>query len=88
MEELLEVVFSVWSMLRTYNKGQLPMGLDTKTYWLTVSRNVTFTWLAVSQYPCGGGVEYLHRDPASRRRRQKGKSQIWDSKIGSQVPRD
>jgi hypothetical protein len=21
--------------------------------------------------PCGGGVEYLHRDPASRRRRQK-----------------
>jgi hypothetical protein len=27
-------------------------------------------------YPCGGGVEYLHRDPASRRRRRKGKSQI------------
>jgi hypothetical protein len=26
--------------------------------------------------PCGGGVEYLHRDPASRRRRRKGKSQI------------
>jgi hypothetical protein len=25
--------------------------------------------------PCGGGVEYLHRDPASRRRRRKGKSQ-------------
>jgi hypothetical protein len=25
---------------------------------------------------CGGGVEYLHRDPASRRRRRKGKSQI------------
>jgi hypothetical protein len=38
--------------------------------------------------PCGGGVEYLHRDPASRRRRRKGKSQIWDSKIRSQVPRD
>jgi hypothetical protein len=41
-----------------------------------------------SWYPCGGGVEYLHRDPASRRRRRKGKSQIWDSKIWSQVPRD
>jgi hypothetical protein len=27
-------------------------------------------------HPCGGGVEYLHRDPASRRRRRKGKSQI------------
>jgi hypothetical protein len=26
--------------------------------------------------PCGGGVEYLHRDPASRKRRRKGKSQI------------
>jgi hypothetical protein len=27
-------------------------------------------------YPCGGGVEYLHRDPASRSRRRKGKSRI------------
>jgi hypothetical protein len=26
--------------------------------------------------PRGSGVEYLHRDPASRRRRRKGKSQI------------
>jgi hypothetical protein len=25
---------------------------------------------------CGCGVEYLYRDPASRRRRQNGKSQI------------
>jgi hypothetical protein len=40
-----------------------------------------------SQHPCGGGVEYLHRDPASRRRRRKGKSQICDSKIRSQVPK-
>jgi hypothetical protein len=39
-------------------------------------------------YPCGGGFEYLHRDPASRRGRRKGKSQIWDSKIWSRVPRD
>jgi hypothetical protein len=38
--------------------------------------------------PCGCGVEYLHRDPESRRRRRKGKSQIWDSKIQPQVPRD
>jgi hypothetical protein len=38
--------------------------------------------------PCGGGVEYLHRDPTSRRRQRKGKSEIWDSKIQSQVPRD
>jgi hypothetical protein len=26
--------------------------------------------------PCGGGIEYIHRDPASRRTRRKGKSQI------------
>jgi hypothetical protein len=37
--------------------------------------------------PGGGGVEYLHRDPASRRSDEKG-SQIWDSKIWSRVPRD
>jgi hypothetical protein len=37
---------------------------------------------------CGGGVEYLHRDPASRRRRWKGKSRIWDSKIWPRVLRD
>jgi hypothetical protein len=40
-----------------------------------------------SASPCGGGVEYLHRDPASRRRRRNGKSQMWDSKIWSRVPR-
>jgi hypothetical protein len=39
-------------------------------------------------HPCAGGFEYLNRDPASRRRRRKGKSQIWDSKMWSRVPRD
>jgi hypothetical protein len=43
---------------------------------------------ATQANPCGGGVEYLHRDPASRKRRRNGKSQIWDSKIWSWVPRD
>jgi hypothetical protein len=46
------------------------------------------TGIPKKAYLCGGGVEYLHRDPASRRRRRKGKSQIWDSKIWSRVPRD
>jgi hypothetical protein len=36
----------------------------------------------------GGLAEYLHRDPASRRRQRKGKSRIWDSKIWSRVPRN
>jgi hypothetical protein len=34
------------------------------------------------------GVTNLHRDPASRRRQRKGKSQTWDSKIWSWVSRD
>jgi hypothetical protein len=37
---------------------------------------------------CGGGVEYLHRSPAKRRRRRKGKHQISDSEIWSRVLRD
>jgi hypothetical protein len=35
--------------------------------------------------PCGGGVEYHYRDPESCRRRRKGKSRIWDSKIWPRV---
>jgi hypothetical protein len=42
-----------------------------------------------SQNPiCGGGFEYLHSRPASRRRRRIGKSRIWESKIWSRVSRD
>jgi hypothetical protein len=41
-----------------------------------------------SHNPCGGEVEYLYRDPDSRRRRRKWKSQIWESKIWSRVSRD
>jgi hypothetical protein len=61
------------------------MGLDTKTYWLTDRQSqCDFDFdLKLVVNPCGGGVEYLHRDPASRRRQRKGKSQIWDSKIWS-----
>jgi hypothetical protein len=58
------------------------------TDWLTVSRNVTLTLALAVSNPCGGGVEYFHRDPVSRRRWRKVKSQIWDSKIWSRVPRD
>jgi hypothetical protein len=41
-----------------------------------------------SSSPCGGGVEYLHRNPASRRRRRKGKPRIWDSKMWSRLPQN
>jgi hypothetical protein len=33
-------------------------------------------------------VEYLHRNPASRTKRRKGKSRILDRKMWSRVPRD
>jgi hypothetical protein len=48
------------------------------------------SWIQLIQswLPCGGGVEYLHRSPASCRRQRKGKSRIWDSKIWSWVSRD
>jgi hypothetical protein len=59
---------------------------DRQTDWPSVAM-----WLRLRQItsdPCGGGVEYFHRDPASRRRRRKGKSQNWDSKIWLRHPRD
>jgi hypothetical protein len=46
-----------------------------------------YSW-GMNSYPCGGGVEYFHRDPASRRRRRKWRSQIWDIKVWSGVPRE
>jgi hypothetical protein len=55
---------------------------------ISAAHFISFSHQSVSVNPCGGEVEYLHRDPASRRRRRKGKSQIWYSKIRSQVPRD
>jgi hypothetical protein len=55
----------------------------------TVGRNINLTLtLTTTRHPCGGGFEFPHRDPASRRRRRKEKSQIWKSKIWSRIPRD
>jgi hypothetical protein len=35
-------------------------------------------------FPCGGGIEYLHRSPASRKRRRKGNPVPGD--LGNPVP--
>jgi hypothetical protein len=32
--------------------------------------------------PCGGAVEYIHRDPASRRRRERGSLKSETVKFG------
>jgi hypothetical protein len=51
----------------------------------TNAENWISQWVIIT---CGGWVEYFHRSPSSRRRRGKGKSRIWDSKIWSRVPRE
>jgi hypothetical protein len=38
--------------------------------------------LAAHLFPCGGGVKYLHRSPASRRRRPKGSLEFESVKYG------
>jgi hypothetical protein len=70
--ELSRDLFSMWSALRndrTVFSVRGPCREDMREY---ENRNL----LRPQSSLCGGGVEYLHRDPASRRRRRKGKSQI------------
>jgi hypothetical protein len=38
-----------------------------------------------SVHPCGGGVRYLHRDPASRRRRQQSSLKYKTVKYGHEA---
>jgi hypothetical protein len=51
-----------------------------------ITRNrLTGVWVIL---PFWRGVEYLHRNPPSCRRRWKVKSRVWDNEIWSRVPRD
>jgi hypothetical protein len=52
------------------------------TYQLSSNDKVIFTAQGV---PCGGGIEYLHRSPASRKRRRKG-TQCPEVYLGHPVP--
>jgi hypothetical protein len=45
-------------------------------------------WMSISASCMEVGVGYLHRIPASSRRRRKGRSRIWDIKMWSRVLRD
>jgi hypothetical protein len=42
--------------------------------------SVTTLVESVSESPRGGGLEYLHCSPASRRRRRKGEASAWGYK--------
>jgi hypothetical protein len=47
-----------------------------------------WTFSVCERVSCGGGIQYFHRSPTSRRRRRKGQSRIWDSKIWLRISRD
>jgi hypothetical protein len=72
VEVLLEEVFSTWSALRLYHSTDRvgARHQDWRTDWPSVAM-WRWLWLELVSRPCGGGVEYFHRRPASRRRRQK-----------------
>jgi hypothetical protein len=83
-----EEVFSMWPApcpllgngpMNTHSDMWLVFSVRSDPGLYNESTRVT----VLESNPCGGGVEYLHHDPASRRRRWKGKSQMWDSKIRS-----
>jgi hypothetical protein len=58
-------------LVMTTKRGSTPRHTDL----LAISRNVTLTLtLTLTRIPRGGGLEYLHRSPASRKRRQTGKA--------------
>jgi hypothetical protein len=77
--------FYVWNKSGHQSKTLLishahPQISDNTVTCSTVLMQRSREWICVTRY--------LHRDPASRRRRRKGKSQIWDSKVWSRVPSD
>jgi hypothetical protein len=80
-----------WELKHGYRKNTTEQR-NCKTWWLPSRSRVNYkrSWFLHSGAAwtlCGGGVEYFHRLPASCRRRRKGKSRIWESKIWSRVPR-
>jgi hypothetical protein len=96
------VVFSMWSAPRNSTELRFLYGLRHATVQSCVfcewpmPRGYKIERSSVqnahprtrSFIPCGGGTEYFNHNPASRRRRQKGKSRMWESKIWSRVPWD
>jgi hypothetical protein len=75
---------------KVFNTSTLKCSTFSRIGLLLLGRtlqSIISSLLSSESYPCGSGVEYLHRDPASRTRRRKGKSRIRDSKIWPRVLR-
>jgi hypothetical protein len=53
--------------IKSYNKV---IGLERMDWMQDAQNRGPAAWFC--ENPCGGGVEYLHRDPASRKRRRNG----------------
>jgi hypothetical protein len=53
-----------------------PHTMDSVQYSVRVYVSIVCV-LYVFIFICGGGLEYLHRSPASRRRRRKGNLGVW-----------
>jgi DNA-binding Lrp family transcriptional regulator len=56
----------------TDTRATIEVLLEIMFYTWSVQRGYKEDKLSNNSYPCGGGVEYPHRSPASGRRRRKG----------------
>jgi hypothetical protein len=73
----------IFCVVRAVTIAMQRLGKQTLNNRATVCRGVH-----AEELPWRPSAECLHRDPASRKKRRNGKSQIWDSEILSRVPRD
>jgi hypothetical protein len=72
---LVAAVLKAFPIQCTYETQDETLGEDVfYTVWLLVIRDQADK--IRESIPCGGGVKYLHRSPASHRRQRKGKSRI------------
>jgi hypothetical protein len=51
-----------------HNRRTVGSSVFCSPFWGCITRTIGTVWVS----PCGGGFEYLHRSPVSRRRRRKG----------------
>jgi hypothetical protein len=74
MKHTKRFVSALRRLRETELDGQIDGRTDERTLRYTVGETFGYSihglWSDVN--PCGGGVEYLHREPASRKRRRNG----------------
>jgi hypothetical protein len=67
---------SQYPLMIWYNDKYIEEAVNTKSLGLQIGNHLNrrnhIHQLVPELNPCGGGVEYLHREPASRKRRRNG----------------